>query len=198
MAGAAETPRPRAQYGEYATPEEQQRARGLPEPSSEAVQPRPAEAAAPAPAPVWDSDSRGAEPAARPAATGSAHPVDRVVTLVLLAVGLFLVLNSIPGYLAMPEAMQTVYDQLGAGTYPAADVAASLGITALVVQVVIWVATAASAWFAMKRGRLAWWIALLGGVLAFIAMMVIVSVALFADPGFIDNVSSENLPQSSF
>jgi hypothetical protein len=120
------------------------------------------------------------------------------VTLILLAVGLFLVLNSIPGYLAMPEAMQTVYDQLGAGVYPAADVAASLGVTALIVQVVIWVATAASAWFAMKRGRLAWWIALLGGALAFIAMMVIVSTALFADPGFIDNISPENLPQSSF
>jgi hypothetical protein len=124
--------------------------------------------------------------------------VDRVVTLILLAVGLFLVLNSIPGYLAMPDAMQTVYDQLGAGTYPAADVAATLGITALLVQAAIWVATTASALFAMKTGRLAWWIALIGGVLAFIAMMVIVSVALFADPGFIDNVSPQNLPQSSF
>src|SRR5690606_29501117 len=136
-------------------------------------------------------------PAARPA-VGSAHPVDRVVTLILLAVGLFLVLNSIPGYLAMPEAMQTVYDQLGAGTYPAADVAASLGVTALVVQVATWVASAASGWLAMHRRLMAWWSALLGGVRAFIAIMVIVSTALFADPGFIDNVSPENLPQSSF
>ena len=193
--GDSDAPR-RAQYGEFATPEEQQRARGLPEPSRESEAPAQADGPSNGPANTapWVSQS---VPAAR-SAVGSAHPVDRVVTLILLAVGLFLVLNSIPGYLAMPEAMQTVYDQLGAGVYPAADVAASLGVTALIVQVVIWVATAASAWFAMKRGRLAWWIALLGGVLAFIAMMVIVSTALFADPGFIDNISPENLPQSSF
>lgn len=195
----SETPRPRAQYGEYATPEEQQRARGLPERSSKHPTPG-AEAGTPEPA--QPATARAPEPAVPvdpPApASAAAHPVDRVVTLVLLAFGLFLVLTSIPGYLAMPEAMQTVYDQLDAGTYPAADVAASLGVTALVVQAVIWIATTASALFAMRRGRMAWWIALLGGVLAFIAMMVIVSVALFADPGFIDNVSPGNLPQSSF
>jgi Na+/H+-dicarboxylate symporter len=50
----------------------------------------------------------------------------------------------------------------------------------------------------MRRGRLAWWIALLGGVIAFIATVIIVSFALFADPGFIDNVSPQNLPQPTF
>ncbi|HEU4808430.1 MAG TPA: DUF6264 family protein [Homoserinimonas sp.] len=194
----SETPRPRAQYGEFATPEEQQRARGVPERPSEGTgedpqPPAPEPAQSSAPAPLAQPDGPAAEPA-----PAKRHPVDRVVTLVLLAFGLFLLLNSIPGYLALPEAMQTVYDQLDAGSYPATEVAASLGVTALVVQSVIWIATAASAWFAMKRGRLAWWIALVGGVLAFIAMMVIVSIALFADPGFIDNISPENLPRASF
>jgi hypothetical protein len=184
-----ETPRPRAQYGEYASPEEQQRARGILEPTSGA----------------GHHDSHAgvhlpAAPAAYPAAPQagavprkSTHPVDRVVTLVLLAVGLLLLLNGIPGYLALPGAMQMVYDQLGAGTYPASAVAANLGVTALVVQAIIWVATAASSWASMRRGKLAWWIALVGGALSFIATIVIVSIALFADPGFINNVSPENL-----
>ncbi|MEX1077764.1 MAG: DUF6264 family protein [Homoserinimonas sp.] len=196
----SEIPRPRAQYGEYATPEEQQRARGLPEKSDT---PAP-DAADSAPRPAAEPSRQGdAEPmpsqpsAAQPPAAGkpkATHPVDRVVTIVLLAVGLFLFLNGIPGYLALPDALQMVYDQLGAGTFPATETATSLGVTALVVQGLIWIATAASAWFAMKRGRLAWWIALLGGVLSFIASMVIVSIALFADPGFIDNVAPQNLP----
>jgi hypothetical protein len=186
--------RPPAQYGEYATPEEQQRARGITEPEG-AGHHRPHDGAPSAAAP---SAATSPQVERGGVAAKKLHPVDRVITLVLLAFGLFLVLNGIPGYLAMPHAMQMVYDQLGAGTYPARDVAASLGVTALVVQAVLWVATAASAWAAMKRGRLAWWIALLGGVLAFIATVVIVSIALFADPNFIDNVSPQNLPQPTF
>lgn len=190
-----ETPRPRAQYGEYASPEEQQRARGIPEPTYSVSHPEthnpPSSAAPYTPAPAT------AQPASS-VPSKRAHPVDRVVTLVLLALGLLLLLNGIPGYLNLAETMQLVYNQLDAGTYPARDVAANLGVTALVVQAIIWIATAAASWAAMKRGRLAWWIALLGGVLSFVATVVIVSIALFADPGFIDNVSPGVLEQSSF
>lgn len=166
---------PRAQYGEYATPEAQQRARGVSADRTDAGAATPA------------ATQQGSSPARH-------HPVDRVVTLVLLAFGLFVVLNGIPGYLAMPEVMQTVYDSLGAGTYPAAATASTLGVTALVVQAVIWIATAVLSALAIRRGRLAWWIALAGGAVAFIAVMVIVSVALFADPGFFDSVSTRSLP----
>ncbi|HEU4808772.1 MAG TPA: DUF6264 family protein, partial [Homoserinimonas sp.] len=145
-------PRPPAQYGEYASPDEQRRARGH-------VEPEGSHPATPAAA--------GAEPAS----AVRSHPVDRVVTLVLLAFGLFLVLNGIPGYLAMPEVLQGVYDSLGAGTYPAAEVASSLGVTALVLQGVIWVATAVLSALAIRRGRLAWWIAVVGGAVAFITVM---------------------------
>lgn len=177
--------RPPAQYGEYATPEEQQRAKGLPEPTADAA---PADAAQPT------SPAAPSAAAPAPAPSRHAHPVDRIVTLVLLALGLFIWLNGIPGYLALPDALQTVFDQLGGGTYAAADTAAALGVTALVVQAAIWGATAASAWFAMKRGKLAWWIPVVGAALYFIASMVVVSIALFADPGFIESVSTQTLP----
>jgi hypothetical protein len=190
-----ETPRPRAQYGEYASPEEQQLARGIPEPTIGAVQHGPPGGVH---VPVAPQPYAAHPATAQPSGAVSpkpAHPVDRVVTIVLLAIGLFVLLNGIPGYLNLPQTMQMVYDQLDAGTYPARDVAASLGVTALVVQAILWIATAASSWAAMKRGRLAWWIPLLGGVLSFIATTVIVSIALFADPGFLDNLSPGNLPQ---
>jgi len=189
-----ETPRPRAQYGEYASPEEQQRARGIPEPTAGASHHHDAPAGVHLPtAPVAYPAAAQPAPQAGAAPRKSTHPVDRVVTLVLLALGLLLLLNGIPGYLALPDAMQMVYDRVGAGTYPAGAVAANLGMTALVVQAIIWVATAASSWAAMRRDKLAWWIPLVGGALSFIATIVIVSIALFADPGFINNVSPENL-----
>lgn len=177
----AQDRQPRAQYGEYATPEAQQQARGF-----ATGQPDAADSpAVPVAAPVQATVAQ--------ASPARAHPVDRVVTLVLLAFGLFVVLNGIPGYLAMPEVMQTVYDSLGAGTYPAAETAASLGVTALVLQCVIWIVTAIISTLAIRRGRLAWWIAVVGGAVAFITVMVIVSVALFADPGFIESVSRQAL-----
>lgn len=170
----------RPQYGEYATPEEQRRAMGLPE----------------APA-VYASSTPDASPdhtdAHRTEGGAAKHPVDRVVTFILLAFGLFTVLNSIPGYLALPEVLQGVYDSLGAGNYTAVDTAASLGVTAVVVQGVLWIATAWLAFASLKRGRLSWWIAVVGGAVNFVAVMVIVSVALFADPGFIDSLDTSRL-----
>ena len=133
-----------------------------------------------------------ARPAAPARAAAAAHPVDRVVTLVLLGFGLFLVLNGIPGYLAMADVIQGVYDSLGAGTYPARDVAASLGVTALVLECLIWLVTAFFSTLAIRRGRLSWWIAVIGGAAAFITIMVIMSVALFADPGFVTSVTPDN------
>src|SRR5690554_4402584 len=95
----SEERRPRAQYGEFATPEEQQRARGIPE------QPSEADAAAPAAQAGYAASATpaGPAPAAREAAPAAwptdeprskhPHPVDRVVTLILLAIGLFILLN---------------------------------------------------------------------------------------------------------
>lgn len=179
--------RPPAQYGEYASAAEQQKAKGLPEPAADAVT---ADAAQPTPL----AATHEPQPHADPARSGPAHPVDRIVTLVLLALGLFVWLNGIPGYLALADALQTVFDQLGTGTYQAAETAAALGVTALVVQGILWAVTAASAWFAIKRGKLAWWIPVVGAAVYFIASMVVVSIALFADPGFIDGVSVQTLP----
>ena len=183
----SEDRRPPAQYGEYATPEEQQKAKGLPEPTAHDAT---ADAAQPAPSATTHIAPRQADPPSPGQVPSTpAHPVDRIVTLVLLALGLFVWLNGIPGYLALADALQMVFDQLGAGTYHAADTAAALGVTALVVQGLIWALTAASAWFSLKRGRISWWIPLVGAALYFIASMIVVSVALFADPGFMDSVS---------
>lgn len=170
---------PRARYGEFASPQEQERARGHVLPEAGSLTPREMQ---PSPAAAQR----------RP----PAHPVDRVITLVLLAIGLILIINSIPGYLALSDVMQSVYESLNAGTYSATETAAGLGAAALIIQGMLWVATTGFSVLAIRRGRLSWWIPLVGGAISFIAMMIIVSVALFADPGFIDSVNPENLPRA--
>lgn len=167
--------RPAAQYGEYASPEEQAKARGTAAPA--AAHPPVEPYGAPVASTVLTGPSR------------REHPVDRVVTLVLLAFGLFVVLSGIPGYLSMADVLQEVYAQVGAGEYTATELSASLGISALVVQGALWALTALFSVLALRRGRIAWWIPVVGGVVAFIALMIIVSIALMADPGFIASLS---------
>lgn len=176
----------RAQYGEYATAEEQNRAKGASQPSAAHAVPQleqPAPAAEPTPAPA-EAGTLSSSPAER------AHPVDRVVTLVLLALGLFTVLISLPGYLTMAEAMQDVYDQLGIGSYADPELASTLGVTAILIMAALWVAGAVFAIIALRRNRRAWWIPVLAGVLAFITLMTIVTIALMADPAFMEYISA--------
>lgn len=170
------TPRPRAQYGEYASPEEQLKAKGQAADVSLDASTEPV-------APVADRTPAGGTAPRR------AHPVDRIVTIALLGFGLFTVITSIPGYLRMPEAMQTVYDQFGAGTYSDGELADALGIVAIVSQAAIWILTAAFTVWSLKRDRFSWWIPVVGGAVAFASLMIIVSIALMADPSFVSSIS---------
>lgn len=184
-------PRARAQYGEYASPEEQARARGLngavgAESAVESAVESPrssTERASTRRSPITPSVVPSASPTgAQPAA--SKHPVDRFVTLALLAFGLITVATSIPGYLRMADTLQSAYSQLGIGSYTDNELARSLGVTAIVVSALLWLVTAACTALSLKRNRVSWWIPVVGGALAFIALMVIVFVALLADPAF--------------
>lgn len=180
---------PRPQYGEYATPEQLARARGLTleQLQEQITPPRPvAEPGAAAPAPAAAPTTR---PADASAPARRRRPVDRPVTIGLLAFGLIYTLLNIPGFLALDETMQLTFDMLGYGEFRATDSVATLGVVAVVVQVAIWLAAASGSYALMKRGRAAWWVPLAGGFVTFIVVAVIVSVILLADPTFMESLS---------
>jgi hypothetical protein len=155
-------PRPRPQYGEYATPQVQAEAMGLPSAVPPSVQ--------------------------RPIAVRRPGQANLIITLTLLALGLVNIAMSVRNYLDLPGSIQTVYDQMELGTYTSTSLASSLGVLALVLSVVIWLATAAVSALLLRRHRLSWWVPLVGAALLFVAIAIVMTVAVISDPAFVSYV----------
>ncbi|MHC2998507.1 DUF6264 family protein [Microbacterium sp. HJ5] len=177
-APGAPDPRPRPQFGEYATPEEQ-RAR-IKQPDAALVY---------EPAPVVESAAAAAAPAVpAPARAGTAaaprpRAIDRIVTFALLAYGLVNVVSSFPALVDFSAYAQTMFDLLGVDA-TLSDPAAGRpwGIAAAIVLAVGWLLTAAVSWMSMRRGRLSFWIPIVGGVVFTFASAMLMLVPLANDP----------------
>ncbi|MER7796693.1 DUF6264 family protein [Microbacterium sp. NPDC096154] len=164
--------RPRPQYGEYATPEEQ---------AARIRQPLPPLSSAPAPAapPV-------ATPGVRtPAAMTPGRVVDRGAAVALLAYGLLSLANAIPAILD-PSAL---LDLLALDVDPAGLAATrAWGVAAIAVLVLGWVLTAWLTWRAHRRGWVVFWIPLAGGLVFNAVSGVMMAIGLLADPAVFDAV----------
>ena len=161
--------RPRPQYGEYATPEEQ-RAR-IKQPDT-----------------TWmletgqDPDVPVAPaPAAAPAQGG--RFVDRIATIALLVYGLVTVVTGIPSMIAYDAYAGTLLDVMGVDAQ-LADPAAGRpwGIAAAIVLAVGWLITAYVSWRSLARGRVTWWIPLLAGIVFTFVSGVLLMVPIVSDP----------------
>lgn len=171
--------RPRPQYGEYATPEEQRARIQQPAPwQVEALTPEVAEA----PGGGIPSPSN-AETAPR------RHPVDRIVTFALLAYGLLTVIQSVPAFLDYAAYAETLFRMLGVDA-PAIEpgTGSGWGIAASLVLGLGWIATAAVSWWNVRRGRLSWWIPVVGGVVFTGIAGTLMALPLVSDPALMQTV----------
>jgi hypothetical protein len=179
-------PRPRPQYGEYATPEEQ-RARIAQPDVGLVYEPAPVrdEPAAPVAAPVRPAGDAVAADAPR------SRPVDRIVTFALLAYGLVNVISSFPALIDYSSYADTMFGLLGVEA-ELSDPAAGRpwGIAAAIVLAVGWLVTAAVSWMSLRRGRLTWWIPLVGGVVFTFASAMLMLVPIMNDPAVWDALVS--------
>ncbi|MFJ6679051.1 DUF6264 family protein [Microbacterium sp. NPDC091382] len=164
----SDEPRPRPQYGEYATPEEQRAAirKPVPEPVAAVDPPHPPTA---------------------PATTVAARPTrtaDRVITLALLGYGLITVISAIPQLVDFTEFAKTWMTVAGVeGEFTNTGQGALWGGIAATVFAVGWLLTAGFAWLSLARGRLSWWIPLVGAIVTFGIVSVCLVVPLFGDEG---------------
>ena len=177
----AQAPRPRPQYGEYATPEEQRARIRQPDATHALETGRPVMPAADAAPP--------AGPAAFGATAGPPRPrtVDRVATIALLAYGLFTVVTSFPAFLDYGAYAETMFAVMGVDaelTDPAAG--RPWGIAAALVLAVGWIATALVSWRSLRCGRLTWWIPLVAGAVFTFAAGMLMIVPLMNDPAVWD------------
>ena len=174
----AEPSRPRPQYGEYATPEEQRARIQAPAPwQQEPATPIMTEAPAPViPSPSVPAGSAGS-------AERRARPVDRIVTFALLAYGLVNVVSAVPAFLDYGAYAETMLTMMGVDVQ-VGDLAAgrAWGIAAVLVLTIGWCATAAVSFWSVRRGRLTWWIPLAAGILFTFVAGVLMAVPLLSDP----------------
>lgn len=162
----------RPQYGEIATPEEQRRAAGLP-PLSELP---PVETT-----PVGPSVGRPV----RATTDAKAHPVDRVVTIGLLAYGLINVAMSALSYLDPTRVMNEAMTVLGIpGEFTNITQGRLWGTIAAVVLVVGYAVTATLSIRRLRRGRVTWWLPLVGAVVTVGIASLCIAVPMFGDPAF--------------
>jgi hypothetical protein len=173
--------RPRPQYGEYATPEEQRARIQRPE-VTESLD------AGVAPQPV-------AEPAPTPAApaSGPRGPLwDRVLTFGLLVYGLVSTISTIVQLLDFPAYAETAAGILGVPDASYTNLTAGYvwGAAAALVYGIGWLATALLTWRRLRRGRIAFWIPLVGFVVTALIAGICVTIALVGDPQFMSSLMS--------
>lgn len=175
---AAEPTRPRPQYGEYATPEEQ-RAR--------IAQPAP-----PAQHPVLPPTvpSR-AHPPTAPATTAAARPsrtADRIITFALLVYGLVTVVSAVPQLWDFAGFAQTWMQVAGIdATFTNTAQGELWGRISAFVFIGGWMLTAVLSWASLRAHRLSWWIPLVGAIVTFIIATVCLTIPLLGDPAIVSH-----------
>ncbi|WP_110589298.1 DUF6264 family protein [Microbacterium suaedae] len=162
--------RPRPQFGEYARPEDQAARAGRPVPDID-----------PALIPQDGPPESGPSKPPKRSRLG-----DRVVTIALLAFGLYYIVSGI-GLYTDPSAL---LDAMGLDGVEFSDYAAqqTAGVVAVVVVLAGWLATT---WFVWRRGaagKTMWWIALLAGVVFNLVSALIVAVPFSMDPNVLNAI----------
>lgn len=191
--------RPRPRYGELAPPgwvwhpptdadrldtsrrvEEDETAFAPAEPASHQG-PRPPYPGAPLPSP--GQQARAGQPA----------PTWNLTLTVLLGVfGFFGMSYSIATLQAIPASMQLLHSTNNLGEYTPAPVVGTLVVAGSITMAVIWAVSAGiAAWLLVKR-RLAFWVPLVAGIVAMVALLIFAGAVLATDPvllGFYSGVA---------
>lgn len=171
--------RGRPAYGEYATAEEQ-RARIRQPAVTQALDQglRPEVPVVPADHPVAAASVR--ETPARTA--------DRLITAVLLGIGLVNVVVSVQSFFTVTSTFTRAMETMGIpGEFTnvsGATGAAVWGAVAGTAMVVGYVLTALASWRRIRSGRRAWWIPLVGAVITYAVVTACLTVPIMADPAF--------------
>lgn len=169
--------RPRPQFGEYATPEEQRNAIKVPLDDAESIPVESQESTSSHISVQGGRDAVATAPAAGPSG-------DRIATMILLGVGLMTVVLSASALIDLPTAIRTTFVQLDVGTYSTESLGAAMGWTALLVQAALWITALWLSLRTLRAGRKAWWIPLVFGVVANVVMFGCIAVAMTGDPAF--------------
>lgn len=165
----------RPQYGELATPEEQRLAAGLP--------------------PLGEVQPAVAIPESAPPAAAAApvrrRPVDRFATIALLAYGIIVVVTTTMSYLDLPASMNQTMKMLGIdGEFTNFAQGRLWGTIAAIVLVIGWCVTAALSVRRLRRGKLSWWVPIVGATVTLLLASICIAIPMMGDPAFMAYLTS--------
>jgi len=181
--------RPRPQYGELAPPgwvwhppadADRLDTSRRPEPEDDLAAAPPA---APAQGPRPPYPGAPVPSAGERARAGQPAPTWNLTLTVLLAVfGFFGMSYSIATLQAIPASMQLLHSTNNLGEYTPAPVVGTIVLAGSITMAAIWaVSTAIAAWMLVKR-RLSFWVPLVAGIVAMVALIVFAGAVLATDP----------------
>jgi len=188
--------RPRPEYGEYATPEEQAEAMGIPvtELSPDAPTPPPGVVVSPRTdlAPPRPEDAVPLPPPAAAVARpeGTPRRWDSTLSLGLIFFGVYLVGSSFLSLRDLGESMRLSTEQLGYGEFTSIGLADSLGFWLSIIHPVILVITIGITLIRLRRGKLAFFVPVIGGAVGGLLFFAVVLVLFFTDPALAANLQS--------
>lgn len=172
-------PRPRPQYGEYATPEEQRARIRQPDMTrllETGQDPDALAGAVPPDSPSLPSGRSG--PTQR-----RGRFADRVATIALLVYGLVNVVTTIPAILDYDSYVGAVLQVLGIdGAISDPSAGRPWAIAATLVLAIGWMLTAWVSWRRLARDRVTWWIPLVAGVVFTFVSGLLLMVPIVSDP----------------
>ncbi|MES2094151.1 MAG: DUF6264 family protein [Actinomycetota bacterium] len=173
--------RPRPQYGEYATPQEQAKiiADSLPP-----VSPLLVPSAVPQASRPPDASTRvGTVPP--PPVARRPRRWDLILTAALLGYATINVIGQLAARDTLAAILKQFFVTQGIGEYTPTALTTSLGNLLNVVTLALFVLTVLATVWMLRRGRVAFWVPIAGGVLASIVALVFVVVLLGSDPAAI-------------
>ena len=115
---------------------------------------------------------------------------DAAITIGLLAAGLVNVVGSISANADPARAINQSYALFGGGTYTATAQTSVIGIAVNAVNIIVFVLAAWISLELVKRKRIAFWVPIVGAVVATVITTVLVLTLIVADPAFQQIMSS--------
>jgi hypothetical protein len=180
--------RPRPQFGEYASPEEQRASIKVPRESAhdESVPiARKGPVARTGPQPDQPRQA-GPRPAVRATTRTPAGAGDRIATVALLVIGFLNVIATVPGMFDLAGTINSTFQQMGLGSFTPTPGATVTGIGLAIFYVVAWTATLVLSLRRLRSGRITFWVPLVAGVVVTIVAMICFLVLFLGDPSFVE------------
>jgi hypothetical protein len=172
VTGAEERPKPR--YGEYATPEEVAAARGP-------IPVEPSDPVSRLAAPIRPVPPRAAHVVARPP-----RPAHNTITVLLLIVGIWYTVSTIPSYLDFGPFLSQAWALAGYGTASFGGAAHTAGIVLLVASLLVLIAAVGVSFALMRAGRRSIWVPVVAAVAYLVASFIVMAVVVANTPAVAD------------